>query len=472
MSVRKSILNVLREYFRLFRLGSLTLDRPTAPKILGSSSQVEKERLPRNARTTSTNFESMLVGFPIDSVPRNFQDAIEAVRALGLRYLWIDALCIIQDSVSDWEAEAARMQDVYGSAHLTIAGTSATSSIDGFVARSNWPWPVVCMPCRGDNSGPGPASVYFRYQPDFSKYSRIEAIDKTVWNTRGWTFQERLLSSRILHFASGRLYWECRGTEGSEENEPARALHDRTPWMATEAEGVQSDTVYPDISGVDNRYQRWYRLVATYSQRELSFRKDVLPALSGLAHAFHHMYTNDDTYVAGLWLHDLMRGLLWMTKDSTKATRTLHRTTDRHCHYNYTATVLEAQTSIDSTDPMGATKGGSIKLLGKYQQLAKVVKAPELRFSARFPFDLISAGGIVGNGSFDVDSETRTDDVWMLQIEVQERGDAFFPYHPVGILLRRVDGGAPVFSRIGFFTLNEEYIGHFGSLETKEIVLV
>ncbi|KAL9004191.1 MAG: hypothetical protein Q9188_002984 [Gyalolechia gomerana] len=447
--------------------------------------------VPRNARTVSTNFQNMLAGIPIDSVPRNFQDAIQTVRALGLRYLWIDALCIIQDSVTDWETEAARMQEVYGSAYLTLAGTSATSSIDGFIARSQWPWPVVSMPGHGKGSPSSSKSVYFRYQPDYSKYSRIEAIDNSVWNTRGWTFQERLLSSRILHFASGRLYWECRTTEGSEENEPARSLDYRTPWMATEAGNTREMPIYPDVSGVDNRYQRWYRLVSMYSQRDLSFREDVLPALSGLAHAFHHVYTNKDTYVAGLWLHDLMRGLLWMTKDSSKATRTLKygspswswasingevdwpsRTTDRHCHYNYTAKLLNPQTTVGFKDPMGATPGGIIKLLGRYQQLAKVVKPSELSFLARFPFDLISAGEIIGNGSFDVDSEIQTDNVWMLQIELQGPGDSFFPYHPIGLLLRRVDGGACQFSRIGFFTLNEECIEHFDSVEPKEIVLV
>lgn len=450
-----------------------------------------KSAVPKNARTVSTNFESMLAGIPIDSVPRNFQDAIEIVRALGLRYLWIDALCIIQDSASDWEAEAARMQEVYGSAYLTLAGTSAISSIDGFIARSVWPFPVLRMNRHVEDSASSQDSVYFRYQPEFATYSRAEAIDNSVWNTRGWTFQERLLSNRILHFTSGRLYWECRTTEGSEENEPARELNYQTEWMATEVENIRELPVYPDISGVDNRYQRWYRLVSLYSKRDLSFRKDALPALSGLAHAFHHVYANKDTYVAGLWLRDFMRGLLWMTKDSSKATRTLEygspswswasmigeldwpsRTIDRHCHYNYAAELLDAQTTTDSTDPMGSTKGGTIKLRSKYQQLSKVVKPSEKSFHARFPFDLISDGKVVANGSFDSDSETQTDNVWMLQIEEQGLGDSFFPYHPIGLLLKKVDGSASQFSRIGFFTLNEDRIKHFDNIEPKEIVLV
>lgn len=250
-------------------------DNPKDPRLIVTNGETEpyvalshcwgkpsQAAVPRNSRTISTNFKNMLAGFPIDSVPRNFQNAIEIVRALGLRYLWIDALCIIQDSASDWETEAARMQEVYGSAYLTLAGTSANSSIDGFIARSPWPFSVVRMDDYGTDSASSLDSVYFRYQPEFAKYSRVDAIDNSVWNTRGWTFQERLLSNRILHFTSGRLYWECRTTEGSEENEPARELSYQTEWMATEAENVREMPVYPDVSGVDNRYQRWYRLVS------------------------------------------------------------------------------------------------------------------------------------------------------------------------------------------------------------------
>lgn len=180
-----------------------------------------------------------------------------------------------------------------------------------------------------------------------------------------------------------------------------------------------------------------------------------------------------------------------MTKDSSKTTRTLgygspswswasiigeldwpSRTIDRHCHYNYTAKLLDVQTNTDSTDPMGSTKGGTVKLLGKYQQLSKVAKPSEISFLARFPFDLISGDEIMGNGSFDSDSETQTDDVWMLQIEVQGPGDSFFPYHPTGLLLKRVDDGISTFRRVGFFTLNENCLEHFDSIEPKQIIIV
>lgn len=207
----------------------------------------------------------MINAIPLDSLPQNFQDAVVTVRALGLRYLWIDALCIIQDSAKDWEIEAARMNDVYGSAYLTLVATSATTSIDGFLARSEWPWSIVNVLFHDKTSSNEPKSshsVSLRYQPDVSNYSRSNAVDQSTWNTRGWTYQERLLSKRLLHFAADQLYWECRTTEGSEENEPLRELAYRSEWMATESTHVQTLTVYPDEPGYDNRYQQWYRLVS------------------------------------------------------------------------------------------------------------------------------------------------------------------------------------------------------------------
>lgn len=221
-----------------------------------------QSQVPKNSRTLSSNLHHMMSAIPLDSLPQNFREAIVTVRVLSLRYLWIDALCIVQDSREDWEMEAARMGEYYGSAFLTLAATSAKASIDGFLARSPWPWPIVSMPGDVENFSNVQQKVCFRYQPDPPKYLRIEAIDKSTWNTRGWTYQERLLSTRILHFASGRLFWECRNSEGSEENEPARVPTYHTPWMVTKTDADQS-LVYPDVAGFDNRYERWYRLVST-----------------------------------------------------------------------------------------------------------------------------------------------------------------------------------------------------------------
>ncbi|KAL8727595.1 MAG: hypothetical protein Q9166_005945 [cf. Caloplaca sp. 2 TL-2023] len=454
-----------------------------------------EDLVPRNPRTLSTNLQSMMKGIPVYSLPQNFRDAVVTVRALGLRYLWIDALCIIQDSKRDWDIEAARMNDVYGSAYLTLIATSAKSSIDGFLARSQWPWSVVDVHFNEQASLNRPKkihNVYLRYQPDFSNYSRTDAVDRSTWNTRGWTYQERLLSKRNLHFASGRLYWECRTTEGSEENESPRDLPYRSQWMATEPSNVQTLTIYPDEPGYDNRYQQWYRLVSNYSQRQLSFDKDVLLALEGLANAFHRIYTPEDTYRFGIWRNDFFRGLLWMTKDSDLAVRTSQvrypswswasvkgelewssRTTARHCHYNYTAVFAEPVNDSLPEETEASTAEGTITLHGRYHRLDKVTRLQEWGALGRFPLDVVSSGQAIANGAFDVDSEIQMHGVWILQIEVQGPGDSYFPYHPTCLLMKEVhDGVGSTFSRVGYCAMNEDHIHHFDNIESNLIHIV
>lgn len=161
-----------------------------------------------------------------------------------------------KNSAEDWEKEAAQMGNVYNTAYLTIAATSAASSSDGFWQRSTWPWPVVQMPSSlGEiTAAESSKGCFIRYQPGYSDYSRQDAIDKSVWNTRGWTYQERLLSNRILHFVQGKLYWECRNAEGSEENEPTREAAYYTQWMSTDV-GTKTSVLLPsgDIE-VDDKY--------------------------------------------------------------------------------------------------------------------------------------------------------------------------------------------------------------------------
>ncbi|KAL8710179.1 MAG: hypothetical protein Q9220_005262 [cf. Caloplaca sp. 1 TL-2023] len=451
-----------------------------------------QSKIPRNARTLTSNFESMKCGILMESLPQNFKDAIVTVRALNLRYLWIDALCIIQDSEEDWRAEAALMDQVYGSAYFTLSATSASSSIEGFLERPPWPFPIVKItyPIGGGRSICA-GNVYFRYQPDYSKYSREDAIDGSMWNTRGWTYQERLLSRRILHFARGRLYWECRSTEGSEENEPPRALVYRSRWMDDEP---QRKTVYPDEEVFDNRFERWYRLVSKYSERELSFATDTLPALSGLANAFRQLNALPGTdYLFGIWRQDILRGLLWMTKDSAQATRYSgsgapswswasikgdldwpSRTIERHCHYNYSASFLPLDTCNSLTNgSRHANHDGTLVLQAKCLSLDAVRRPPEWGALVRFPLDVIHERQVVGNGAFDVDVEAQEYGNWAMQIELQGPGDSFFPYHPSFLLLRKeVTYGEDVYRRVGYGALEEDFRALFETVESVTLRII
>jgi hypothetical protein len=83
--------------------------------------------------TTSKNKDKMMSGIPLSTCPETIQDAILACRELKCRYLWIDALCIIQDDPEDWAAEASKMGDIYRNSWVTLVAEAATNTSQGFL---------------------------------------------------------------------------------------------------------------------------------------------------------------------------------------------------------------------------------------------------------------------------------------------------------------------------------------------------
>lgn len=147
--------------------------------------------------TLKSNIEAWKKNIPYKSLPKNFQDAVRVTRAMGVSYLWIDSLCIVQDDGKDWENEAGKMEDVFASSYVTIAATSATSSVAGFLGGRH------TRPCITVQTHNGP--LYLSQAIDDFRTD----VEKGVLNTRGWVFQERALSRRTVHFTSTQLYWEC-----------------------------------------------------------------------------------------------------------------------------------------------------------------------------------------------------------------------------------------------------------------------
>ncbi|KAI0813430.1 hypothetical protein GGR55DRAFT_703415 [Xylaria sp. FL0064] len=147
--------------------------------------------------TKKSNVARLKDGFNVNELPKTFQDAVRTARALGIRYLWIDSLCIIQDDKKDWETEAKKMGDVYSFAYLTIAASSATSSLDGFLERSKH------RRCATVATTDGPLHLAEAID------NFVEDVEDGILNTRGWVLQERALSRRIIHFTSTQMYWEC-----------------------------------------------------------------------------------------------------------------------------------------------------------------------------------------------------------------------------------------------------------------------
>jgi hypothetical protein len=238
---------------------------------------------------------------PTSTLPATFRDAVVITKYLGVQYLWIDSLCIVQDSIEDWRTESAKMQDYYKNAYLTISALEALSSHHGILhLRNRKFWNGVQLSSE--------ANLYLRPQLG----TEDDVFKRAVLNTRAWALQERLLSTRVLHYAKDEIFWECLSCS-RRESTTRQQTSKMDPSSIMNSEGgdfKRALTLVKEMSGnpKSNAMTTWYRLVTQYSRRALTNPKDQLPAIAGIAAAIQKL--SQYTYLAGLWKEDL-RGLLW-----------------------------------------------------------------------------------------------------------------------------------------------------------------
>jgi hypothetical protein len=237
-------------------------------------------------------------GFSIEELSPIQRDAVHATRALGVHFVWIDALCIRQDSRSDWERESSVMDRIYANSFLTICTLTSASCQEGFLQRPEYPRRIKIPydPSRDDSEcfEIGSGAVY-----DSNTMWAESDIANNRWSTRGWTFQEKLLATRILYFGNTGLHFACSARLCSEfcglEEQPRDLVLDAMLKLRDPKDICRS----------------WYQDVAQrFSARQLTYIRDTLPALSGLARRFAE--ATGDRYLAGLWESDLVHGLLWV----------------------------------------------------------------------------------------------------------------------------------------------------------------
>jgi hypothetical protein len=161
---------------------------------------VVPDLLKREYCTSQSNLRERMSGFELATLPKTFQDAIEVARAVGIPYIWIDSLCIIQygDNGDDWNSEAREMENVFSQAYCTIAATSATSSLSGFLHRQ------LDAECVNIQAGSG---LQFYASTDVDDFK--SDVEDAMLNQRAWVLQELVLSRRTIHFSGKQVYFEC-----------------------------------------------------------------------------------------------------------------------------------------------------------------------------------------------------------------------------------------------------------------------
>ncbi|KAH0562300.1 hypothetical protein GP486_003007 [Trichoglossum hirsutum] len=247
--------------------------------------------------TTKETYNARCEGIEFSTVPKTIRDAIVITRRLGIQYLWVDAICIIQDDDGDWQREAAQMGLIYRNALFTI---SATEALDASVGCFTKYAPMLMQPVKLDyhsHDGKRKGQMFIRPQPA----TVADSLDRSPVNSRGWCLQERILSRRVLHYTKNQLYWECQKHCAAEDG----TIYDYI-FRLKQSFDLRDYSGSADPSSV---FWKWCQLVVEYSNRKLTKQSDKLPAMSGLASEVARR--TGDQYLAGLWRSYLHVGLLW-----------------------------------------------------------------------------------------------------------------------------------------------------------------
>lgn len=263
--------------------------------------------------TKKSNLQQHLDGnIQLEHLPRTLQDAIVLTRKLEVRYIWIDALSIIQDSNEDWLHEASCMSTIYSNALCTIAASSSSDTSMGlFAPRSErhgasvtLPWPL-----EEPNDGGGPLALHVT--PVFGSFKDEMAVSPLA--KRGWTFQERALSARIVHFGSELCYWECKEACIGEDEEIGKYSVQDSFFHFKDM--LLSSADIP----VSKLHDKWAWAISQFSARQLTKSSDCFAALEGVAKIFSDR-DRLGKYLCGLWETDFPRHLLWCSDRSQQDT--------------------------------------------------------------------------------------------------------------------------------------------------------
>ena len=266
----------------------------------------------QNIKTTVENYKTMQSGISASVLPRVILDAVRYTRALGLRFLWVDALCIIQDDQEDWRKVSVTMADIYANALLTLAAECSSSTSQGFIECPDGFQDIPrnefsdLIPCDEGSH----IQVHARALPVYTQINDQSPTLRSTWSSRGWTLQEKLLSTRLLSFGY-ELEWVCQEGVVRESGCPQIG-------KTMQLNGVLGRR---SLESRQEAFDLWHNIVEDYSKRSLTDCMDVLPAISGLAKTMNEYL--DSSYLTGIWKDNFAKDILWRTtsiylKDGTQ----------------------------------------------------------------------------------------------------------------------------------------------------------
>ncbi|KAL8745040.1 MAG: hypothetical protein Q9190_002789 [Brigantiaea leucoxantha] len=252
-------------------------------------------------RTLRENLVDRMDGMALQDLPIVIRDAATVTRKCGIRYLWVDALCICQDDEQEWESESAAMADVYGGSVFTISALSSPNANTGFIGERNLRALPIGTVTLSYGTWKDSLTLFIRKQP--------RTLRQEFWHgklhSRAWPLQERILAPAVLHYGRDQLLWECNNDHLCSETGATEYYGDIVIRL--------SDML--GVSSASGSIDLWDLIVQDFTRRKLSVPSDRLRALSGLASKLRKDGTRNGRYVAGLWESDLEFQLLWSSAE-------------------------------------------------------------------------------------------------------------------------------------------------------------
>ena len=344
------------------------------------------------AKTTRANIRRRLQKLPHNELSKTHQDAVYITRQMGVRYLWIDAICILQDDSTDWATESAKMGSIYHNSMHTLAAAESVDAEGGILLDR----PSLVSDARGIGMTvtEQPSGIQTKIAAlccgsvvKHKKWSNCvssqphkvvpQDLEGLSLESRAWCFQERLLSNRIVHFTRDEFFWECQTVKYCECGE---ILYNsgHGPGVSTIRDDFQDMIATKDDKA---RIKSWMWIVSESSRRKITFQKDRLPCLSGIAK--HLQNEGFGEYYAGFWKVGLLEQLLWTVEDFSSARRAKRPSAPswsyasiEHSMFTfqfedmeisakeYLTTIEEVNCTPLTTDPTGAVAGGLLRLSG------------------------------------------------------------------------------------------------------------
>jgi hypothetical protein len=267
-------------------------------------------------KSTRNALEAGIV--PLSHVPKTFADAISVARRLNVRYIWIDSLCIQQDSLDDWQKESIKMRHVYANAYCNIAAADALDANSGLFFDRDVASVLLCV-----HENISTKIEYIVFNADFW----VDNVERGPLASRAWVVQERMLAKHTLYFGKEQVFWECAQLTASEtcpEELLSTIFGIRQPTMKVGNPLFSiTDSETPMVSprpcqpALDNLMAFWRRMVNAYARCELTKPNDKLVAIAGIASQLEPRIKH--TYHEGLWGYNMVSELMWSVSGCRQA---------------------------------------------------------------------------------------------------------------------------------------------------------